>query len=272
MKPVRVVVETDLHSGHEFALTHPDFDSQPHDTGCARYENWLIRRRMYAWYSETLERLQPIDILFNLGDNVDGKGQASDGTELILPKLSEQVDCASACIEQAKANDVYMVYGTDYHDGKDSCGDLIAKNVKAVKIGDHDYLKVNNTVFDYAHHVGNSQLPHTRFTPIARERLNNLLWAEHDEYPKADVILRGHVHYCVIAAEPDGWLAMTCPGLQLSSRFGRSRIRTVIHFGLTWFDVDDAAFQYPTVELRRLHSARKELMVYSPKEQDRNGE
>jgi hypothetical protein len=263
-KTVRCLVYSDSHCGQEFGLTHPDFDATPNDTTSPRYRHYRLRRKMWDFFDETIKMLQPIDIVFDLADNIDGKGDASAGTELILPKLAEQIDCATACLQHIGAGAVYMVYGTPYHVGRDNCEDTIAKNVGAVKIGDHDFLRVNNTVFDYSHFVGGGALPTSAFAPLARERLNNMLWNEHDEYPKANIILRGHTHRCVVASEPGNWLAMTCPALQLSSKFGRSRIRSVVHFGLVWFDVADDEFVWPNVVVKRLRSSRQELMVYEP--------
>jgi hypothetical protein len=242
-------------------LTFPDFDSKPTDTSSLKYAAYKARRLGWANFVEGVQSLQPIDILINCGDNIDGRGEASGGTELLLPKRTEQVDMAAEVIKSIKAKKIFMVRGTPYHVGKDdNYEDAIATAVKAEKIGDHDYISVNGLVFDYAHTVGGSALPNGRFAPLARERLLNLLWAEHDEFPKADVILRGHRHYHAYCGEP-GWLAMTIPGLQSSSHFGRIQVRYTIHTGLVWFDVESKEdFTWDSI-IWRLRNKMRELVV-----------
>ena len=251
----RVVVMSDPHCGQEFGLTHPDFDSRPNDIDSIRYRAYRLRAKMWEWYRDKLAVLQPIHVLLDLGDNIDGKGEKSAGNELILPKLEDQCECASACILEAKAKRIFMVRGTPYHVGKDNCEDGIAKAVKAEKIGDHDYISVNGCVFDYAHAISRSE------TALTRERVTNLLWSEHDEFPKANVILRGHQHYSLFVGEAGNWLSMIAPGLQLSSKFGRTIAKRVIHFGLVWFDVQDDGQYSFNVEIKYLRRAKDELIV-----------
>ena len=257
---MRLVAISDMHCGHELGLTHPDFDSKPNDVESPKFHLYQFRRKMWDFYAETLNALQPIDVLIDGGDNIDGRGEASGSTELLTTKQTEQCDMAVAAIQEVEAKKIFLVRGTPYHVGKqEDYEDIIAASVKADKIGDHDYLDVHGVVFDYAHEVGMSILPHTRFAPIARERFLNLLWAEHGEYPKADVILRGHAHYLAFCGEAD-WLAMTLPGLQLSSKYGRRKIRYTIHFGLVSFDIENKDDYSWRPYIKRLHKASQELI------------
>jgi hypothetical protein len=71
----------------------------------------MFQREVWKFYADTLAALQPIDCYFFLGDAVDGKGERSGGTEEIENCRVEQADMATACIRQAEADHVYMVYG-----------------------------------------------------------------------------------------------------------------------------------------------------------------
>lgn len=235
----RVVVIADLHCGHRVGLTHPDFNVAP-PRGSKRWPLYVLRRRLWKFYAEAIGSLKPIDALIVNGDAVDGKGQKSGSTELITADRDEQAEMAAAAILHAEAGLVVMSYGTPYHTGaSEDWENAVAKEVSAAKIGGHDWLDVNGLVFDYRHYVGRSIIPHGRHTSVSRERLWNLLWAEWDEYPKAQVFLRSHVHYFNFCGGYK-WLALTTPALQgPKTKFGTRQSTGTVDFGIVSFDVVD---------------------------------
>lgn len=236
--PKRVVVISDLHAGHVLGLTHPDFNPA-YPRGSPEYKFGLRRRELWNFYAKTLADLKPIDVLIVNGDAVDGKGTRSGGTELLTTDRDKQADMAAVAILEAEAGKVFMSYGTPYHTGTDEDWEnAVASEVGAEKIGGHDWIDVNGVVIDYRHFVSRSIIPHGRHTPIARERLWNILWAEWGEFPKSDIIIRSHVHYFNYCGG-FGWMAMTTPALQgLGSKYG-SRIATgSVDFGLVNFDIE----------------------------------
>lgn len=235
----RIIIVADLHCGSKVGLTHPDFDARPNDTKSANYKLYLARRAYWKWYEEkALELGQPTALIVN-GDAVEGKGEKSGSTELITADRGEQTSMAIAALEIWKAPRIFMSYGTPYHTGaSEDWENEIAKSEKlnVEKIGGHDWIDVNGLVFDYKHFVGASSIPHGRFASIAKERLWNLLWAEHDEYPKADIIIRSHVHYCRYCGAD--WLALTTPALQgPGTKYGSRKCSGTVEFGLIHFDV-----------------------------------
>jgi hypothetical protein len=237
-KPKRAVVISDPHCGHQVGLTHPDFDARPQNSRSDAYRLWKLRRACWNFVSDKAAELQPIDLLIVNGDCIDGKGDKSGATELITADRDEQCDMAVAAIEQFNAGAIVMSYGTAYHTGvREDHENKIAKQVKALKIGSHDWVDVNGLIFDYRHHVGSSVIPHGRHTAIARERLWAVLWAERGEYPRSDVLIRSHVHYHAYCGGDD-WLAMTTPALQAyGSKFGARRASGVVDYGFVSFDV-----------------------------------
>ena len=236
MKSKRVLVVSDFHCGHLVGLTPPGFDA---DREPQRHREFYdMRRTIWRWFKRTVSRLSPIDILIVNGDAIDGKGPASGGTEQLYMDRKDQSDMATSIIKTIDAKKIVMSYGTPYHSGKDEdWEDIVAYNVGAEKIGGEDVIDVSGLVINYRHHVGRSTIPHGRFTPIAKEMLWNLLWAERGEYPKADVLIRSHVHYHV-AAQTSEWLAMTTPALQgYGTKYGGRRMSGTVDIGVVVFDV-----------------------------------
>jgi hypothetical protein len=110
---------------------------------------------------------------------------------------------------------IVSVYGTPYHTttNGDEWENIIAHRAGFDKIGSHEWIDVNGCIFDLKHHIGSSSVPHGRHTQSAKQHLWNLLWAEKGLQPKANVILRGHVHYHQYCGGTD-WVAITSPALQ----------------------------------------------------------
>jgi len=234
----RVVIVSDFHCGHQVGLTPPDFDAVPSSEG-QRRQLYKTRRRCWDFYKETIEALKPIDLLIVNGDCVDGKAPRSGGTELITSDRTEQVDMAAQAIKIADASNVVMSYGTPYHTGDlEDWENEVAKQVEALKIGGHDWVDVNGLVFDYKHFVGSSAVPYGRHTAVARDRLWGILWAEHGEYPRGDIIVRSHVHYFDYCGG-FGWLGLTTPALQFyGTKFGTRKATGTVDYGLVSFDVE----------------------------------
>ena len=234
-KTKRVVVLSDFHCGHEVGLTPPKWNPQSGDDAYSEY-------RAYLWkqYADTVRSLQPIDILVANGDLVDGRGDRSGSLEVIVLDRLIQCQMAAAVIRFAQPKKVFVSRGTDYHVGKEeSFEDLVAEQVKAERIGDVLNIDVNGLMFNFRHHIGGSQSPLGRQTPLSRESVWNALWNVRQGFPLADIIVRSHVHYLAYAGGP-GWLAMTTPALQgYGTRYGERRLSGIVDFGFVYFDVVD---------------------------------
>jgi len=208
MSRKRVLVISDEHCGHDLGLTHPSDDF---DDGTTHY---LVRRTIWEWYQPLVKRLKPHIVIVN-GDAIDGDGKKSGGTEQLTTDRLKQCKMA---VKTLKTNPgkpkFFMSYGTGYHTGDDEdFEDIVAELIGAEKIGAEDTIDVNGLLINYRHHIGRSGIPHGRHTAVAKERLWNLMWAERGEYPKADVIIRSHVHYYDHFVG-FGWLGITSPALQ----------------------------------------------------------
>lgn len=215
-------------------LTPPEYNTRSETTAASA----AVRSIYWDWFADTIKSLRPIDLLICNGDLIDGKGPKSGGTEQIELDRKKQADMAAEVITFCKARNVTITYGTGYHVGNEEDWEAnVADAVGARKIGSHDYIEIGGLTFDTKHHIGGSQIPHGRFTAIARERLWNVMWAERGAYPRADVIIRSHVHYFAYAGGP-GWLGIVTPALQgAGSKYGARIPSGVVDFGLLSFDV-----------------------------------
>ena len=234
----RVVVLADLHCGCVVGLTPPQWQSNP----ATESKKAQIQSELWKFYSETIDSLKPIDRLINLGDSIDGTGHRSGGTEQLTTDRVKQTDMAAYCINYAKAKKVLMVYGTPYHtgDGED-WEDVVAGKVKNLaKIGSHEWPVVNGVTFDVKHKIGSSSIDHGRMTALAKAKAWNNIWhAEMEGQPKADILLRGHVHYHKFCGG-DGWIAMTAPALQgYGSKYGARQCEGKVDIGLLVFDITE---------------------------------
>jgi hypothetical protein len=234
----RVLVVSDFHCGHEVGLTPPAWNTESETDHSGKY-------RGYIWkaYEEAVRALHPIDLVVANGDLIDGRGERSGSLELITVDRRIQAKMAAECIKVAGAPRAILTRGTDYHVGKEeSWEDTVADFVRAdgaqVEIGDIRNVTVNGLSFNFRHHIGGSQTPVGRATPLAREAAWNALWHARQGFGLSDVIVRSHVHYHTFAGGP-GWLAMTTPGLQgYGTRYGERRMSGIIDLGFVYFDVE----------------------------------
>jgi len=252
----RVVVISDTHCGARSAICPKEMIPKriinPKNQLDIQQNKFIeIQNEIWKWYIKTINCLQPVDILFHLGDCIDGKGEKSGGTELITTDRNRQCDIAIRCIEVIKAKKIIMCYGTGYHTGNtEDFEDIIANQIGA-KIGSHEWCDVNGVLFDLKHHIGSSSVPYSRGTAIAKDKLWNDIWAEKKLQPKSDILLRGHTHYDYFVGTSE-WSAMYCPGMEWSTKFGCRRCSGDVSIGLMVFDISPSGqyeWQYKMAKL-----------------------
>lgn len=255
MTKKRVVICSDLHSGHRVGLTPPSYQS-----AIPGKEYLLIQREMWERYDSILESLQPIDIGIWNADLIDGKGRRSGGSELITSDTNKQIEMATVSIKHAKAQKNMLTYGTPYHVGEQDDSEKIIANELKATIKSHLFLDIEGVNFDIKHEpASKGQLPHTRGGAIGRDWLANTEWTVDGEQPTADVIIRSHVHSFHFTGSAD-WLGMTTPALQgQGSKFGARRCSGRVHWGLIHFDIEDGEYKwYPHVVV--LESQKQSLI------------
>ena len=231
---MRVAVISDLHCGAWYGLTPPEYHGG---------EALRIQGAMWKWYAATMEALQPIDLLICNGDAIDGKSDKSGGRELITADRRIQTVIAARCIAEARAKKVLIIEGTGYHTGNDEAWEEVLADRIGADFDRHGTVECGGVRFDVKHHIGGSSIPHGRHTAIARDSLWLDKWADKGVQGKADVLLRGHVHYFGYNGNADR-LCMTLPCLQLWTSYGSTRCSGTIDVGLVSFDCADGRYEW----------------------------
>ncbi len=235
----RLVVISDLHCGHRSGLTPPTLHYDPDCLDHDRQKFADIQQKLWAFYTETVKQLMPIDILVVNGDAIDGKGDKSGGTEQLELDLGKQVDIATECIELVKAKKIIIIAGTPYHVGSDSDYERdLADKVDACKFGGEEYVDINGLMFNFRHRISRSSIPHGRFTMLGKEQLWKMIASEVYGWPKADVVVRSHAHYYV-QSEHLNQLGFITPALQLHTKYGVRQATGLVDIGLISFDIEN---------------------------------
>jgi hypothetical protein len=252
-KSKRVLVVNDFHSGHLVGLTPPKYDVIHKAKEFKKLD--AMRGIYWKFFDDEVRKLGHIDVCLIVGDCIEGKGGKSGGTELLEADPMKQCAIAETVIKRIAADKNFLVFGTNYHTGDDQDAErTIARNVRATKIGSHDWIDINGLIIDYKHHIGSSSVPYGRHSAVARERMWNLFWSEWNECPKSDVFLRGHVHYYDFCGGY-GWLGMTLPALQgYGSKYGSRICSGTVDFGFVHFDItskDEYSWAHHILKLKR---------------------
>jgi len=248
----RVVALGDFHAGHKVGLTPPEWQYHP---------QWKkTQQETWGFFASELARLKPIDVLIANGDLIDGRGERSGSTELLEVDPLEQVQMAVRCIAEVEAKHVILTYGTPYHTGQlQDFENEIYRDVGADQIDGEVWVEVEGVTFHARHKVGGSIIPHGRHTQIARDRLWNVLWNEHSDHPKADVLLRSHVHYFNFNGDKT-YLSMTLPALQgLGSKFGVRLCSGTVDFGFVHFDCQQGGYSWQP-HIKVIQTAKPEVI------------
>jgi hypothetical protein len=231
----RVLTIADEHCGDEFGLTPPN------------WQRTEVQEELWDTFVNMIEAIRPVDILVNNGDFIDGKASRWGSTGLITADRVEQAEMAISIVEFIDAEENYFTFGTPYHVGTGEDFESIIANSVGGTIEPQLWLEVYGVMFDVKHFISSSSLPHGRHTAIARDRLWNLIWADVEQQPKSDILIRSHVHYHNYCGGSN-WVAMTTPALQgLGCKFGSRIPSGTVDFGITWFDVyEDGSFSWDT--------------------------
>lgn len=259
----KVAVIADMHCGHLDGLTPPQYWLPESNNDAYLDRAAQFQREMWKFFSGTIKRNWPYDVLIVNGDCIDGKGEKSGGTELWSTDRIRQAECAAVCINSVKAKKVVMSHGTPYHVGKDEDWETVILDsieAKEKSVIGHAWIDVNGVVFDVKHYVGKSQIPHLRYTPLAREKLQNMMWNYRSRQPDSEILIRSHVHYFVMCGDAY-FRAFNTPCLQgYGSKFGERICSGTIDIGFLDFEIkgtkswswNEHIFDAPFLEIKPL--------------------
>ena len=255
MSEYRVANVGDMHAGSGFGLLPKDFTTRAGN----RVEQNAGQAYLHRCWVHMCQRYREIapDILVVMGDEIDGRQPLQRGTELCLPLLADQRDAAQQYLEMLISAcparpEIYVVQGTEYHDGK-AADDVesLAKEIGAEEyfgLGTGRYSREvldlelpGGVVINYAHHIG-AMSGLYRATAPDKEALWSALAGKEGKAPKADCLVRGHIHCFVHIEYPTKHIVVN-PCFQLQTRFMRKRsvYRMIPDLGSTWLRVHPEA-------------------------------
>ena len=211
---VRILCTSDTHCGSRWGLTPPDWQN-----GTVRA--WLDP--FWKWWVALHKELGSFDAHVHLGDSVDGQGDKERGIAELELDVERQGDMAAEVLGVVKAAKHYLCFGTPYHSsGSHSYERHVARQLGAT-IEDTQYLRADGLRISARHVVSRSDTPYGQPGLVAKELIRDLLQAQQDDAPRADIVLRGHVHTYAWIDNGMGYAGIV-PCLQLPGGvFGRTQ-------------------------------------------------
>jgi hypothetical protein len=240
---MKIFIASDTHCGHDVGLTTPEFNWKPSERASrAEHKAYEFRVKGWEWFSKEVEKFGPFDEAIWNGDIVDGSGDSSGGTE--DQELPVQVEMAVAVVNFVNSRVNHFNRGTPYHTGKmkTTWEDMVCGMCKGATIGDEGHYKFNGLSVTAKHKIGNSSSPVSRYTALGSAAIKQLLWAETGQQPKANLIIRSHIHRCSEVSDPAMNKAVwVTPALQgLGSVYGARNVDGLpVHFGFLVLHVED---------------------------------
>ncbi len=232
---MRILSVSDFHTGNRSGLTPPKYNEQSEYS----YKEYVYRRNCWEWFVKEVQSLGPIDICVANGDLIDGKGPKTGGNEQITQDRTLQIEMAVDVLKAINAKEYHFSYGTGYHVGpEDDWEKQIAQSFGA-DVHDVVSLNINGLVMKWRHHIGGSQVPSGRATPLLRQQEWDTLWSLDDEFERANVMIFGHTHYFQAVINRYG-TAIISPALQAlgGSQLGARRLGGIVDYGFLHFDVE----------------------------------
>jgi hypothetical protein len=242
----RVIACSDTHCGHVGGLTPPEYWVP---SGYPKLRK--SQQAMWDWFDSKVDTISRPDVVIANGDLVDGRGERSEGRELLAGAGDPRVQIAIATRVMDRLNPrkgFVIAKGTPYHTGtgtdwEECIADALRGKGYEVEVRNHAFVTLGGVTFDCKHKIGGSSVPHGRGTALRRAKLWNELLAAKAKQPEARVVLRAHVHYHTYAGGP-GWLALTLPSLQGDTMYGSRQCDGDVDFGFVEFACRNGQFEW----------------------------
>jgi hypothetical protein len=231
----RILLNGDFHCGHNVGLTPPEYHYNLDRPGKEAYAKF--QRETYWWYYNRINSLKPFYAAVYNGDLIDGRGERSGSTELVETDRFLQCDMAVKLIRLAGAPRNYLTYGTPYHTGQiEDFERKIASDVRGY-IDSEVNFEIDGVVFNIKHQTTGSSVPHGNATAPLKSALWTDAWADMDDRPRANYVVRSHAHTHVVVGDHRR-MVVVLPALQgAGSKFGTRRCEKIVHFGLCYVDI-----------------------------------
>lgn len=181
----------DLHIGSYCGL-YP-VDSLPADK-----QTHLGARYLMQCWQHLIDHWPELDILFLMGDLIDGKQPKSKGTGIHTGDLGEQaekaVEVLEPLVQQLRPKVIYRVWGTPYHESYDNVLAIVDKAIGVACTRQVIDLQLGDHILNVAHHPASGSAIY-QGTVADREALWASIAASYNKTPEARWIVRAHKHY-----------------------------------------------------------------------------
>lgn len=232
----RGIVVSDLHCGSIYGMLPPGFVTFD---GIERPQNVGQQYTWNCWldFCERAKSFDPDFVIVN-GDCIDGSQERNRGSELSLLDWRDQRLAAEETLMVLRTSlpkefnvKWYFTQGTPYHvgnygDAEENIAEtLLAEDYLSLGTGrkckEVLWLDVDGVILEAAHHIAVS-VGFYRLTALDREGQWSAISAKDASkgIPKADLLIRSHVHYFG-HAEHASKSIVTTPAWQLQTRYMR---------------------------------------------------
>ena len=246
-----ILVVSDLHCGSIYGLLPEGFVTA--DAGGINQNPG----QKYLWecWQHLAGEVAKLDIhaVVVNGDAIDGEQRKSKGDELCV-RLHDQPKAAIQCLkvlgDKLKAPKWYFVTGTPYHEVMPEV-EVIAEGLKGVPYTGAGPgrltrrtldLDIDGVVVNFHHGIPGGGGNMYRATAIDKEAMFSALAGKQGKLPKADAVVRSHLHFFAAVQHTDKWAVITpCWELQTGYMSKNSPYRMLPDIGAVVISVDPEA-------------------------------
>jgi len=230
---IKILVQGDNHTGSSTGLLPPrstDFDGEvltQHPQN--KMQKWLWRN-----YLSDLSEIGKVDIIMNMGDNIEGLQMKMLGRTVQVSDVDVQKTWAQNClqipIDLCKPQYYLGVTGTSYHvregagngDADGSIYKMLEQVNPAVKFicEDNMVIQIGKAVWSIAHPYPSSQFKTPPIEKLISQHAQEFYFGN---APKIDIFGRGHAHAHIWLRLRGGAYGFVTPCQQPTSAYGRQK-------------------------------------------------
>lgn len=228
--PVRLGVISDLHCGSKFGLTPPRW--WPRGGGAALPQTTIMRYLWRCWMA-FVAACPPLDALLVNGDLIEGEASRRDALDAITDDVLVHQRCAEETLRmiRRKTRRLIIVRGTPAHEGKffeavEAAARALGAEPLAggYRTADEVTLEIAGYLVHATHHMTRGAI--YRGTLADRTALLAAAVEGLGKAPKADLIIRSHLHMAYVGESYGRWVMLT-PAWKVVTPWAR---RTLEHY------------------------------------------
>jgi len=206
---MKVIIESDMHSGDIYGLANPRNVSD-------RYRE--LAELLFDWRVKKIEEIGKIDAHLCPGELTEGPGKKST-LELWTTDMEEQAEASAELLAMWDCPQYYMTYASAYHAGDQLKTDnLVVDKLKlnysrAADIKRVQRLVLNGLKVNVFHVVGGGSTPESFARALMKGVAVDVVRGAYRGYGPADLYIRGHSHVYG-EVRNDKWHAVNAPCLK----------------------------------------------------------